>query len=100
MAVSPIHPAIRARLDPGFVAFWDAELADKPGLHEIPWHPSIRDRPAQPGGSVPLEVGKTDDIQLETCKVRVFTPPGEPPAGGWPTVLYFRACACGVYAVG
>lgn len=87
---SPLHPEILPRLDPEYAAFYNEHLADKPGLHEIPWSPSIRDAPAQPGGSEPLPVGSTRDIDLGTCKARVFTPEGEAPSKGWPIIVYFH----------
>ena len=90
MTVSPLDPAMAERLDPEYRLFYDANLADKPGLHEIPWSPSIRNQPAQPGGSLPLKVGKIHDIKLATCSVRVFIPESSPPSSGWPVFLFFH----------
>jgi acetyl esterase/lipase len=70
--VSPLHPEILPRLDPEYTAFDNEHLADKPELHKIPWSPSIRNAPAQPGGPEPVPVGRIRDIDLGTCKARVF----------------------------
>ncbi|KZW02008.1 hypothetical protein EXIGLDRAFT_738377 [Exidia glandulosa HHB12029] len=88
--ISPLHPSIVPLLDEEFAAFWNEVLADKPALNDIPWSPSIRLQPAQPGGSEPLKVGKIEDIQLDTCKIRVFTPEGDKPTDGWPTLVFFH----------
>jgi acetyl esterase/lipase len=90
MTISPLEAAMAARLDPEYRDFYNVNLADKPGLHEIPWHPSIRDQPAQPGGSQLLNVGSVRDIKLDTCSIRVFTPEGNPPPPGWPVFLFFH----------
>ena len=53
---SPIHPEMLPKLDPEFIQFYNATLADKPGLHEIPWNPVLREGPPIPGASEPLAV--------------------------------------------
>lgn len=87
---SPLAPSVIPRLDPQFIEFWNEALADKPGLHEIPWTPALRLQPPQPGGSKPLEVGAVRDIELSKFKIRVFTPEGPSPENGWPVILYFH----------
>ena len=41
--VNPIHPEMIQKLDPEFVAYYNANSADKLGPHQIPWSPSIRE---------------------------------------------------------
>ncbi|KDQ16753.1 hypothetical protein BOTBODRAFT_30666 [Botryobasidium botryosum FD-172 SS1] len=89
-AISPLHPSIIPRLDPEYAAYYNQHLAHKPGLHEIPWTPDLRLEPPQPGGSVPLTVGSVRDFGVGKFKVRVFTPEGERPKGGWPGMVYFH----------
>ncbi|KII94065.1 hypothetical protein PLICRDRAFT_153379 [Plicaturopsis crispa FD-325 SS-3] len=86
----PIHPDIVARLDPEYVAFHNAHLINLPPTHTIAWDPAIRNGPAVPGGSEPLEVASTRDYPVKNCQVRVFTPKGSPPAGGWPVFIFFH----------
>lgn len=85
-----LNPTVIPRLLPEFVEFWNLTLADKPGLHEIPWSPEIRNQPPQPGGSDPLKVGNVQDIPLSNFSVRVFTPEGNAPEKGWPVMIYFH----------
>ena len=80
-----------ARLDPEYLAFYNANLADKSGLHEIPWSPALRLQPPQPGGSEPIKVGEVRDIKLDTCTLRVFVPEGNPPETGWPGLYVERS---------
>ncbi|KAJ7147544.1 alpha/beta hydrolase fold-domain-containing protein [Mycena crocata] len=90
MAAQPIHPSMIARLDPDYVEFHNAKLAQIVPPHTIPWTPTLRDAPAVPGGSEPLVVGKTEDISLTHTKFRAFTPKGESPANGWPVFIFFH----------
>lgn len=39
---------------------------------------------------MPPEVGKIEDIQLAGFDVRVFTPEGTAPEGGWPVFIYLH----------
>ncbi|KZT37387.1 hypothetical protein SISSUDRAFT_987811 [Sistotremastrum suecicum HHB10207 ss-3] len=89
-AINPLHPSIIPRLDPEYVEFYTKYLANVPSQHQVPWTPDLRNQPAQPGGSEPLKVGEIRDFSLAHCKVRVFTPEGEVPDGGWPVFLFFH----------
>lgn len=92
--VNPIHPEMIQKLDPEFVAYYNANSADKLGPHQIPWSPSIRDTPAVSGTSKPLPVGLTKDYSLSKCLIRVFWPEDPslrtPPEGGWPVFIFFH----------
>ncbi|THH19723.1 hypothetical protein EW146_g1491 [Bondarzewia mesenterica] len=87
---SPLHPDIVPRLDPEYVAFHNEHLTTIVHAHERPWDPAIRNAPAVPGGSVPLQVGSIKDYPLSKCSVRVFTPEGEAPVAGWPVFIFFH----------
>ncbi|KAI0481298.1 Alpha/Beta hydrolase protein [Xylariaceae sp. FL0804] len=95
----PIHPDVRPRLDPEYVAFHDRYLQyafpdDRKG-----WDGSARTTssawPPTEGPAVP--VGAVRDLDLGDFGVRVFTPEGAPPAAGWPALLWFHG---GGWAVG
>jgi hypothetical protein len=86
----PIHPSMIPRLDPEYVQFHNKCLAQIVPPHTIPWTPSLRDGPAVPGGSDPLPVGETQDIDLTHTKFRAFTPEGASPPNGWPCFIFFH----------
>ena len=86
----PIHPDFLPKLLPEYVAHHNATTLWGPSCHQIPWDPAIRLGPPVIGGSTPLKVGGTKDISLGKFKVRVFTPEGDAPEGGWPVFIYFH----------
>ncbi|EAU81237.2 hypothetical protein CC1G_09481 [Coprinopsis cinerea okayama7 len=87
---NPIHPSLLDKLDPEFIDFYNRELIHIVPPHTLPWTPDIRNAPAVPGGSTPLPVGRIQDFDVEQTRVRVYTPPGEVPDGGWPVFLFFH----------
>lgn len=87
----PLHPSIRPRLDPEYVAFHDEVLQYVQPSETVPWDPAVRDGPSiPPGGSAPVPVGKIEDVELVNCTVRAFVPEGEASEGGWPGLLWFH----------
>ena len=93
MSVSPLHPDFAQKLDPEYVAYYNANLADKPALHDLPWDPAVRKGPPIQGASAPLPVGAVKDFSLSKFSVRVFTPEGKAPKNGWPVFLFFHGGA-------
>ena len=89
---NPIHPDVLPKLDEEFAAYYLANMANAPPLHEIPWNPAVRKGPPIPGSSQPVQVGLTKDFALSKFKVRVFWPedPSKSPANGWPAFLFFH----------
>ncbi|KAJ8487512.1 hypothetical protein ONZ45_g14312 [Pleurotus djamor] len=85
-----IHPSVLHRLDPEYIAFHNIHVAHIVPPHTLPWDPSIRTAGGLPGGSEPLSVGKIEDHSLSHCKVRVYTPEGSPPSGGWPVFIFYH----------
>ncbi|EKM81392.1 hypothetical protein AGABI1DRAFT_72317 [Agaricus bisporus var. burnettii JB137-S8] len=86
-----IHPSVVDKLDPEYVAFHNAYIKDHVVPAEtLPWDPKIRERPSVPGTSEPLEVASIKDYDLSKARIRVFTPKGERPAGGWPVLIWFH----------
>lgn len=91
----PLHPSIVGRLDPEYIAFHNKYLQYVTPSHTLPWDPSSRD-PLPPGSETlhtetkPLEVGNTADYEVSRGRaaVRVYTPEGEAPEGGWPVLLF------------
>lgn len=101
----PLHPSVVARLDPEYVAFYNKYLQYMAPSHTLPWDPSSRDPPI-PGSEAlrtetePLKVGKTKDYEVAKghAMVRVYTPEGEIPEGGWPVLLFIPGGMSGVDA--
>ena len=90
--INPLHPEIIPKLDPEYAAYYNANLANQPGIHELPWDPEIRKFPPIAGASEPLKVGLVKDFRLSKFSVRVFWPedPSKAPEGGWPVFLFFH----------
>ncbi|KAI0032751.1 alpha/beta hydrolase fold-domain-containing protein [Vararia minispora EC-137] len=89
----PLHPSIASRIDSEYEAFHNDKLLYFMQVHEIPWSPAVRSGPTVPGGSQPLVVGTVKDYSTRESRapwLRVFTPEGEPPAGGWPVFIFFH----------
>ncbi|KAF7299125.1 Abhydrolase-3 domain-containing protein [Mycena indigotica] len=86
----PIHPSMLPRLDAEYIEFHNTALATIVPPHTLPWDPALRNSPAVPGGSQPLPVGSTQDIDLTHTKFRAFTPEGSAPANGWPCFIFFH----------
>ncbi|KAG9314331.1 Alpha/Beta hydrolase protein [Chiua virens] len=86
----PIHPEILPRLDPEYVEFHNKYIAHLPAPHTLPWDPSIRNRETVPGAADTLQVGSVKDYDLSKTKVRVFTPEGPAPEGGWPVYCWYH----------
>jgi hypothetical protein len=93
MSAQPLHPSIIPRLDPEYVDFHNKHLAQIVPPHTYPWNPVTRNAVTMPGTSDPLPVGNTKDITLNKCEIRIFTPPGSPPAQGFPVFLFFHGGA-------
>ncbi|KAF8680492.1 Lipase esterase [Rhizoctonia solani] len=89
----PIHPDLAPRLDAEYAAFHSKYLVDRPAIHKLPWDPACRVGPINLGGLEPCKVGSVRDLSIPgspPVNVRVFTPPGEKPGGGWPVLAYFH----------
>ncbi|KAI8681609.1 Abhydrolase-3 domain-containing protein [Fusarium keratoplasticum] len=88
----PLHPAIRDRLDPQYVAYHEAHLQyiepEKLGV----WDGSARTKKVSlpPGGTKPVPVGGIDDFDVGRFRVRVYTPTGECDERGWPVLVWFH----------
>ncbi|CCM05351.1 uncharacterized protein FIBRA_07565 [Fibroporia radiculosa] len=85
----PIPPDILARLDPEYAAFHNAVIRYVIPSHLLPWDPTKRTLPSN-GASEPSKVGEIRDIPLDRFVMRIFTPEGTAPQGGWPLILYFH----------
>lgn len=86
----PIHPELLPKLLPEYATFHNEHIAHTLPVHLVPWDPAIRNTPAVLGGSEPLKVGSVKDIPLSKCSMRVFTPEGTAPNGGWPIFLFYH----------
>lgn len=89
----PVHPSLRDKLDPQYVVFHDEFLQYIQPDEQIPWDPARRFIPSGPlakGGQKEVEVGKFEDHDLGDFQVRIFTPEGETPEGGWPVLVWLH----------
>ncbi|KAG9093082.1 hypothetical protein FRC06_011681 [Ceratobasidium sp. 370] len=89
----PLHPDVRPHLDAEYVAFYEKHIADRTALHRVPWDPACREGPINLGGLEPCKVGSVRDVIVPgtvPVRVRVFTPEGDKPAGGWPVLVYYH----------
>lgn len=95
----PLHPAVRARLDPQYVAFHDAHMQYVEPDDARPWDGTARTKPSLPPGTPdPVPVGATEDLTIaDTFALRVFTPAGTPPPAGWPLFVWYHG---GGWAIG
>jgi len=93
----PLHDSVKNLLNPEYVAFYNQHVINLQQVHLQPVAASRTSGVLIPGGGPLLEVGKTEDITIQRqvtegpdVNVRVFTPKGEKPGGGWPVMLYFH----------
>ncbi|KAL4722452.1 hypothetical protein ACLX1H_010807 [Fusarium chlamydosporum] len=95
----PLHPAIRDRLDPQYVAYHDAHLQYIEPDEIKEWDGSTRTKRVSlpPGGTKPIPVGSIDDYHVGRFRVRVYTPTGQCDERGWPVLIWFHG---GGWAVG
>ncbi|KAL4923723.1 alpha/beta hydrolase [Aspergillus undulatus] len=93
----PLHASVANLLDPEYFAFYNTHVIDKQQVHLQPVEASRTSGILIPGGGPLVEVGKTVDITIKRratvgpdISLRVFTPAGGVPEGGWPVMLYFH----------
>ncbi|OAP57468.1 hypothetical protein AYL99_08206 [Fonsecaea erecta] len=93
----PLHPSVKDRLHPDYVAFYNKYLLHAQQVHQLPVSVARGSRTVPACHSKPLPVGHIQDVSISRREtvgpdvlVRCFTPPGAPPATGWPLVLYYH----------
>ena len=93
----PLHPSILPKLDPTYRTFYNKHIFDKQQVHLQPVSASRTSGILIPGGGPQLPVGKKEDILIRRREtdgpdipVRVFTPEGDVPEGGWPLMVYYH----------
>jgi acetyl esterase/lipase len=93
----PLHPAVKDKLDPIYTQFYTKHIQYHQQVHLQPVHASRTSGILIPGGGPKLPVGKTQDLSLHRREtegpdipIRVFTPEGERPKGGWPGMVYYH----------
>ncbi|KAF4120868.1 Carboxylesterase family [Geosmithia morbida] len=94
----PIHPSIRDKLDPEYVAFHDKYMQYVQPDETKTWDGSARTNPSlPPGGSPAVDVGDIRDVSLDKFQVRAYIPAGSPDERGWPVLIWFHG---GGWAIG
>lgn len=88
----PLHPLVRPLLDTEYVAFHDRYVQYVEPEQSRGWDKSLRTRYTWPhAGSPVVPVGSVKDIRpCGEFDIRVFTPVGTPPAGGWPLLIWLH----------
>ncbi|ODV88502.1 hypothetical protein CANCADRAFT_123814 [Tortispora caseinolytica NRRL Y-17796] len=93
----PLSPEIIPLLDKQYEAFYNQYIINQQQVHYQPVEASRTSGTLIPGASEPLEVASTKDYSIERTEtegppvaVRVFTPKGDAPEGGWPIFLYMH----------
>lgn len=92
IAHQPIHPDLRERLDPEYVAFHEDKLQYILSSQEAAEDSSQPTEPS-PFASAALksvEVASVEDVFLKHAELRIFTPKGPQPPRGWPAFLWFH----------
>lgn len=95
----PIHESILGKLDPEYIAYYNANLIDKQQAHHQPLDESRISGDLIPGQGSRIPVGDTIDISFArrhvpnavALKLRCFTPDGPRPSKGWPSVIYLHS---------
>jgi len=93
----PLHDSVKDKLHPEYVKFYNEHIINSQQVHYQPVSASRVGGKIIPGGGDPLPVGRTQDIALKRqqtegpdVQIRSFTPEGEPPANGWPVMIYYH----------
>jgi len=86
----PIHPDFLDRLSPEYIEVHNKYILHTPAAQQVPWTPEIRTKLQASGASEPLKVGAVRDVNLTNFSMRVWTPEGEPPSGGWPIFIFYH----------
>jgi len=92
-AHQPLHPEMRARLDPQYAKYHDDTLQYIVPSQLVPWSPALRNSAGPDGGSPLRKVGRTYDLRKEEWagwEVRVFEPEGDRPVGGWGVLVWYH----------
>ncbi|CAM1510771.1 Fc.00g082840.m01.CDS01 [Cosmosporella sp. VM-42] len=96
---NPIHESVLDLVDPEYVAYYNANLIDKPQSHHHPVAASRGSGDLIPGSGPKHPVGETIDLhiprqggaQTGNIDLRMFTPQGPRPSSGWPVVVYIHS---------
>ncbi|KXH30358.1 hypothetical protein CSAL01_13748, partial [Colletotrichum salicis] len=90
----PIHPSVRAKLDPEYVALHDAIIQYMEPSEARPWDPASRSAPNPLAHTTQKlsPVGRQWDEEIGgEIQVRVFVPEGPAPSeAGWPCLVWFH----------
>ncbi|KAL6248445.1 hypothetical protein RBB50_004700 [Rhinocladiella similis] len=93
----PLHPSVRDRLHPDYVAFYNKHLLNQHPAHFLPLSVSRAKGNNIPCNGDPLPVGEILDRKISRREtsgpdiaIRCFIPQGQPPNCGWPVVLYYH----------
>jgi acetyl esterase/lipase len=93
----PIHKSVAHLVDPEYTAFYNKHIINNQQVHYQPVSASRTSGVLLPGAGPAQTVGSTKNYAIErqesqgqNVAVRVFTPEGTAPQGGWPIMVYFH----------
>ncbi|KAH8682547.1 Alpha/Beta hydrolase protein [Xylariales sp. PMI_506] len=88
----PIHPSMRDKLYPEYVALHDEVIQYVVPTERTSWDVAIRTTPSHIAFADHRlqEVASILDKDLGNFQIRLFTPHGEAPEGGWPALVWFH----------
>ncbi|KAH6888024.1 Alpha/Beta hydrolase protein [Thelonectria olida] len=88
----PLHPAVRDKLDPQYVAWHDKYLQYIVPEELTPWNRNKKSAvPLPPGGTKPIPVGSIKEHDVGRFRLRVYTPTGQcQDDRGWPVLVWFH----------
>ncbi|BEJ11148.1 hypothetical protein CspHIS471_0105700 [Cutaneotrichosporon sp. HIS471] len=87
----PLDIKLRPIADAQYAEFYDKHIANLPYPTEVPWDPTIRNRPTVPGGNDTLLPDcKSRDIHLTNFTIRIFYPPGPEAKDPLPTFIWYH----------
>jgi hypothetical protein len=88
----PLHASMREKLDPEYVKIHDEILQYVERSETQAWDPASRSKPSPTAhaSQKTVPVGSISDLDMGDYQTRTFVPAGEPPAGGWPLLVWVR----------
>lgn len=93
----PLHPSVSGRIDPEYAGFYDRHIKNQQQVHLQPIEKSRASGTLIPGAGEPRPVASSRDLFVERATtsgpkipIRIFTPQGDAPEGGWPLCFWFH----------
>jgi acetyl esterase/lipase len=93
----PLHPSVAERIDAEYASFYERHIKSQQQVHLQPIEKSRASGTLIPGAGEPRPVAASRDLSIDRVAssgplvpIRIFTPVGDAPAGGWPLCFWFH----------